>query len=128
MPTKVVTLAELRGHTTKDNIWVLLHGNVYDVTKFIDEHPGGDEVILSEAGKDATEAFEDVGHSDEARALLPGMLIGEFEKGTNETKAKSYQSTAAAAAMENAVEQTSNVFYFVPLAAIVAYFAWRFYS
>lgn len=76
-------------------------------------------------GKDATEAFEDVGHSDEARALLPGMLIGEFEKGTNvsptpsilrycpiftlwqETKAKSYQSTAAAAAMENAVEQTS---------------------
>lgn len=31
-------------------------------------------------GQDATEAFEDVGHSDEARALLPAMLIGEFEK------------------------------------------------
>ena len=30
-------------------------------------------------GQDATEAFEDVGHSDEARALLPGMLVGEFE-------------------------------------------------
>jgi len=128
MATKVVTLAELREHTTRDNIWVLLHSNVYDVTKFIDEHPGGDEVILSEAGKDATEAFEDVGHSDEARGLLPGMLIGEFEKGVNEVKAKSYQSTANAAAMENAVQQTSNVFYFVPLAAIVAYFAWRFYS
>ena len=35
----------------------------------------------SSTGKDATEAFEDVGHSDEARALLPGMLVGEFEKG-----------------------------------------------
>lgn len=34
-------------------------------------------------GKDATEAFEDVGHSDEARALLPAMLVGEFEKGPN---------------------------------------------
>lgn len=34
-------------------------------------------------GKDATEAFEDVGHSDEARALLPGMQVGEFEKGEN---------------------------------------------
>lgn len=33
-------------------------------------------------GKDATEAFEDVGHSDEARAMLPGMLVGEFEKST----------------------------------------------
>jgi len=125
---KVISLDELREHTTKEDIWVLLHSKVYDVTKFIDEHPGGDEVILSEAGKDATEAFEDVGHSDEARALLPGMLVGEFEKGENEIKAKAYQSTAAAAAMENAVQQTSNVFYFVPLAALVAYFAWRFYS
>ncbi|KAI0307128.1 cytochrome b5 [Multifurca ochricompacta] len=127
MASKVVTLDELRQHTTKENIWVLVNGKVYDVTKFIDEHPGGDEVILSEAGKDATEAFEDVGHSDEARALLPTMLVGEFEKGPN-LKAKAYQSTAAAAAMENAVQQTSNVFYFVPLAALVAYFAWRFYS
>ena len=31
-------------------------------------------------GQDATEAFEDVGHSDEARALLPGMLVGDFEQ------------------------------------------------
>lgn len=33
-------------------------------------------------GQDATEAFEDVGHSDEARALLPGMFIGDFEEGS----------------------------------------------
>ena len=33
------------------------------------------------AGRDATEAFEDVGHSDEARALLPPMYIGDIEKG-----------------------------------------------
>ncbi|KAH9045366.1 cytochrome b5-like heme/steroid binding domain-containing protein [Lactarius pseudohatsudake] len=128
MSTKVISLNDLRQHTTKESIWVLLNGKVYDVTKFIDEHPGGDEVILSEAGKDATEAFEDVGHSDEARALLPGFLVGEFEKGPNEVKAKVYQSTAAAAAMEKTVEQTSNAFYVVPLAALVAYFAWRFYA
>ena len=33
------------------------------------------------AGQDATEAFEDVGHSDEARALLPGLYVGDFEQG-----------------------------------------------
>lgn len=33
----------------------------------------------SPTGKDSSEAFEDVGHSDEARALLRDMLIGEFE-------------------------------------------------
>jgi len=128
MSTKVVSLDELRQHTTKESIWVLINKKVYDVTNFIDEHPGGDEVILSEAGKDATEAFEDVGHSDEARALLPGLLVGDFEKGPNVDKAKVYQSTAAAAAMENAVQQTSNVSYLIPLAALFAYFAWRFYS
>jgi len=125
---KVVTLEELREHTTKDNIWLLLEGKVYDVTKFLEEHPGGDEVILSEAGKDATEAFEDVGHSEEARVLLPGMLVGAFEKGDNEVKAKVYQSTAAAAAMDNAVQQTSNLSYLGPLAALGLYIAWRMYS
>lgn len=35
-----------------------------------------------DSGKDGTEAFEDVGHSDEARAMLPGMLVGELEKGS----------------------------------------------
>lgn len=52
---------------------------VYDVTKFMDEHPGGDEVLTAEAGKDASEAFEDVGHSDDARSLLPAMLVGAME-------------------------------------------------
>ena len=46
------------------------------MTKFLPEHPGGDEVLTTEAGKDATEHFEDVGHSDDAREQLKGMLIG----------------------------------------------------
>ena len=33
-------------------------------------------------GKDATDAFEDVGHSDEARALLDGLFVANFEKGS----------------------------------------------
>ncbi|KDO61157.1 hypothetical protein CISIN_1g045035mg, partial [Citrus sinensis] len=36
---------------------------VYEVTKFLEDHPGGDEVFLSVTGKDATDDFEDVGHS-----------------------------------------------------------------
>jgi hypothetical protein len=31
-------------------------------------------------GKDATEAFEDVGHSDEARDIMKTLLVGDFEK------------------------------------------------
>ena len=53
---------------------------VYDATKFLDEHPGGEEVLLDMAGKDATDAFEDVGHSDEAREILAGLLIGGLNR------------------------------------------------
>ncbi|KAL3625259.1 Mitochondrial inner membrane protease atp23 [Castilleja foliolosa] len=44
--------------------------NVYDVTPFMDEHPGGDEVLIAVTGKDATNDFKDVGHSDSAREMM----------------------------------------------------------
>lgn len=40
------------------------------------KHPGGEEVLMEQAGKDATEPFEDVGHSTDARELLKEYLIG----------------------------------------------------
>jgi cytochrome b involved in lipid metabolism len=41
---------------------------------------GGEEVLLDVAGQDATEAFEDVGHSDEAREILTGLLVGKLKR------------------------------------------------
>jgi len=41
---------------------------------------GGEEVLLDVGGQDATEAFEDVGHSDEAREILTGMLVGSLKR------------------------------------------------
>lgn len=43
----------------------------------LQQHPGGDEVLFGEVGRDATEAFEDVGHSDEAREILKKYYVGE---------------------------------------------------
>lgn len=42
------------------------------------QHPGGEEVLLDQAGNDATEAFEDVGHSTEARELMKTYVIGQL--------------------------------------------------
>lgn len=42
------------------------------------QHPGGEEVLLEQAGKEATEAFEDVGHSTDARELMKKYKIGEL--------------------------------------------------
>ncbi|KAJ6486481.1 cytochrome b5-like heme/steroid binding domain-containing protein [Mycena vitilis] len=128
MSEKIVTLAELRANNTKAKLWILLHGKVYDVTKFLDEHPGGDEVIIAECGQDATEAFEDVGHSDEARELLPNMLVGDFEQ-NSELKLKSGAAAAQASRVSSAVvEQGSSLMYWAPLALLAAWFGYRFYT
>lgn len=42
------------------------------------QHPGGEEVLLEQAGKDATEQFEDVGHSSDAREMMTKYKIGEL--------------------------------------------------
>ncbi|KAG9511411.1 Potassium voltage-gated channel subfamily H member 4, partial [Fragariocoptes setiger] len=65
-------------HTAKDSVWFVIHGKVYDATKFLDEHPGGEEVLLEQAGQDATEIFEDVSHSSDARELMKEYEIGEL--------------------------------------------------
>jgi len=47
-------------HTTADSCWVILHGNVYDVTRFLPKHPGGSKVILQLAGTDATAEYDPI--------------------------------------------------------------------
>lgn len=49
-------------------------------TLFIWQHPGGEEVLLEQAGSDATESFEDVGHSTDAREMLQQYCIGELHE------------------------------------------------
>ncbi|XP_042654072.1 cytochrome b5 isoform X3 [Tyto alba] len=42
------------------------------------KHPGGEEVLREQAGGDATENFEDVGHSTDARTLSETFIVGEL--------------------------------------------------
>ncbi|KAK0180039.1 hypothetical protein PV327_005722 [Microctonus hyperodae] len=76
--TKFYTRAEVATHKENRETWMIIHHNVYDVTGFLDEHPGGEEVLLDQAGKDSTEAFEDVGHSSDARQMMEPYKIGEL--------------------------------------------------
>ncbi|KAJ0261694.1 Cytochrome b5 isoform E [Hirschfeldia incana] len=79
---KVFTFDEVSQHNKRGDCWLIISDKVYDVTTFIVSHPGGDEVLLSSAGKDATFDFEDVGHSDEARELMKEYYIGEIDSST----------------------------------------------
>ncbi len=47
---KVFSLDEVKKHTAVDDLWIALHGKVYNVTQFLEEHPGGDGVLMDNAG------------------------------------------------------------------------------
>lgn len=75
---KYYTLEEITAHNTSKDTWLIIHDKIYDVSSFLEEHPGGEEVLLEQAGADATESFEDVGHSIDARDILLQYYIGEL--------------------------------------------------
>ncbi|XP_069324453.1 cytochrome b5 isoform X3 [Eulemur rufifrons] len=79
---KYYTLEEIQKHNHSKSTWLILHHKVYDLTKFLEEHPGGEEVLREQAGGDATENFEDVGHSTDARELSKTYIIGELHPET----------------------------------------------
>lgn len=75
---KLYRLEEVNKKNDSQNTWIVIENSIYDVTSFLNEHPGGEEVLLEQAGKDATEAFEDVGHSSDARDMMKKYKIGEL--------------------------------------------------
>ncbi|EEU34801.1 uncharacterized protein NECHADRAFT_39634 [Fusarium vanettenii 77-13-4] len=76
--TKTFTINEVSQHKTRDDCYIIIRDKVYNVSKFLDEHPGGDDVIMDMAGEDTTEAFDDVGHSEEANEMLAAIFVGEI--------------------------------------------------
>ncbi|SYW82285.1 probable cytochrome b5 [Ustilago bromivora] len=101
---KKISMEELKQHNSHEDLWLLIDGK--------------------EAGKDATEAFEDVGHSEDARALLGPMLVGEIEGGTQKIK-----TTSGAVTNENNTNVNSHpVFMFIPVMILGAYLAYKYVS
>merc|ERR1712151_91934 len=70
------TLEEVAKHTTKSDCWVVVSGQVLNVTNFLSEHPGGELAILTFAGKDATEEFDMIHPPDVIPKYAPDAVIG----------------------------------------------------
>lgn len=88
MTSNVYTINEVACHDNIDDLWTVMNGKVYDLTKFAKEHPGGQEVLEEVAGKDGTSCFDNIGHSTEAIIRREIYLIGELGKDeqSNENK------------------------------------------
>mmetsp|Transcript_17962 Transcript_17962/g.54147 ORF Transcript_17962/g.54147 Transcript_17962/m.54147 type:complete len:132 (+) Transcript_17962:81-476(+) len=90
MAEKTLISAEaLAKHNTEKDCWIAMHNLVLKLPQdFLDEHPGGPDIITCLAGKDATSDFEDVAHSDSARDWANKFIIGYTEGADEETKSR----------------------------------------
>jgi cytochrome b involved in lipid metabolism len=70
---------EVRRHTSDESLWIVIDGDVYDVTGFIQQHPGGADRLREWAGKDATIAFRDARHGPLTQLLRLNYRIGRLE-------------------------------------------------
>ncbi|KAL1379307.1 hypothetical protein pipiens_014995 [Culex pipiens pipiens] len=68
----------LRDGKNGNPTWVIIRDMVYDVTPYLNEHPGGSDLIAEFAGKDATKDFDDFGHSGTAMSQLKLYKVGEL--------------------------------------------------
>jgi len=72
---RVFTAAEVARHNTAADLWIILDGKVYDVTSYVEEHPGG-EAILRNAGRDSTKGFHGPQHPGRVFDIIEDFCIG----------------------------------------------------
>ncbi len=78
---RIFTASDVLQHNSESSSWITYKGKVLDVTKFLSDHPGGEEFILKYAGRDVEDAMKDAQehvHSESAYDLLGEFLIGRL--------------------------------------------------
>lgn len=76
-PTNTYSLVEVAKHNNEQSCWTAISGNVYDVTSWIGQHPGGERAILSLCRKDGTSAFTNKhGGQPRPEQELKNFLVG----------------------------------------------------
>ena len=84
--TLALSKAELVKHDSSQSCWLLISGKIYDVTTFLNSHPGNASTILPTCGTDATVAYNTKGrpngrpHSSNAEAMLADYLLGNLNQ------------------------------------------------
>ncbi|KAF8060438.1 hypothetical protein N665_1215s0009 [Sinapis alba] len=127
---KLISFHDVAKHKCKNDCWILIHGKVYDVSSFIDEHPGGDNVLLAVTGKDASTDFDDVNHSNEAKDTMKKYYIGDVDKSTVPVTAKYIPPWEKESTAETTKEESGNkmLVYLIPLLILGVAFFLRFYN
>ncbi|TKA52375.1 putative cytochrome b5 [Friedmanniomyces simplex] len=127
--TKELTYSDVSEHTSKKDLYLVVHDKVYNCSSFVDEHPGGEEVLLDVGGQDATEAFEDVGHSDEAREILNGLLIGNLKRQAGDPSPSTSAPSSTPGRPQSATDSAGlgiGIYALILVGGALAFFAYQY--
>ena len=72
------TYEEVKSHNIVNDCWIIYNNNVYNITDFLNKHPGGNKIILDYAGLDITNNYIFFQHSDNAYNILFTYKIGSI--------------------------------------------------
>ncbi|KAK5646255.1 hypothetical protein RI129_004719 [Pyrocoelia pectoralis] len=114
---RILTREEVKKH--KGATWVIIHNSVYDVSEFINEHPGGEEVLLERAGGEASEGFEDAGHTPDARSRLQKLKVGEISTTEHKDLEQKTEDWLAVTKDPNELDTEPENSYAVPIVIVV---------
>ncbi|XP_078011378.1 cytochrome b5 reductase 4 isoform X2 [Phascolarctos cinereus] len=73
-----VTEEELIKHNKKDDCWVCIRGLVYNVSPYMEYHPGGEDELMRAAGSDGTDLFDQVHRWVNYESMLKECLVGRM--------------------------------------------------
>lgn len=77
------SLDEISTHNTEESLWIAISGSVYDVTDFLNKHPGSAKPLLKHAGKDATKSFMKVkkhAKNENLPTFMKSLCIGKLKQ------------------------------------------------
>lgn len=75
---KEYSLDEIKNHTTRESVWIIIDDYVFDVTSYMSKHPGGSQLFLKYAGTDCTKQFNDAKHVD-AFNYMDDLCVGKVK-------------------------------------------------
>ncbi|KAJ4149937.1 hypothetical protein LMH87_010709 [Akanthomyces muscarius] len=96
-------------HKVASDAWMTINGKVYDVTKYLEDHPGGSEVLAEAAGTDATEAFDNAGHSEDAYDIMETFQVGSLKGYKKKPQRKAITVTPAPKTDKPAPSKTHSI-------------------
>ena len=73
------TIDEVSNHNNENDCWIIINNRVYDITYFLNKHPGGKSILVSVGGSDATEYFEELHREEILEEFGSEYLIGYID-------------------------------------------------